>query len=126
MLAAACNRTSSPFDKSEWDKHDQDISERSVRMRKIADQIKGAQGLGNCKTSDHCRVVGLGAKLCGGFNNFLIYSIEDTKEVPLRALVNEFNQEAEEMNRTSLNIGRCGVGAGAVSCIEGRCQVPTP
>src|SRR4051812_12975228 len=58
----------------QWQKYDANMIDLKTKLAAIGSEIQLAQGTTDCKNDQGCRVIGLGAKVCGEFNDFLIYS----------------------------------------------------
>lgn len=108
---------------SDWNRHDSKLKKIEQRKKTLSQQIKSSMGKGVCREDSHCHVVGLGAKVCEGYSNFLVYSSLDTSEPDLLNLVESFNEADEEFNKISVNVFHCGEKAKQVRCHEKRCTV---
>ncbi len=98
-------------------------SDLDVEMKKAADQIKRVRGNGKCVHSKQCKVVGLGAQLCGGYDGYFIYSTLDADEKQLLGLVARFNQRAEELHKTSLMVEHCAPKLRPAHCMKDLCRI---
>ncbi len=104
-----------------WQQHSERLEELDDKMKKLMEQIKTSHGAGRCEASSQCRVIGLGQKTCGGYNNFLIYSTYDANESGLLDEVERYNAAATEFNVTSLQVPHCGVQAQTIKCVHNEC-----
>lgn len=104
-----------------WKAHDSELTKLEEKLQTLADEIRSEHGSGACGSSDECRVLGLGAKVCGGYNDFLIYSVTDVEEQTLLATVREFNNTAEKLNNLSLKVPKCGAPPAPIDCVRKRC-----
>jgi hypothetical protein len=76
-----------------------------------------------CSGGDNCRVVGIGAKPCGGPTEYLIYSLTNTDEKQLTAKVNEYNSLSKAYNEKNPRFSDCKVEpAPTIDCINGVCS----
>ncbi|MGK5082732.1 hypothetical protein WDW37_05445 [Bdellovibrionota bacterium FG-1] len=115
----------SPIKNGDWDKHLEQIHILDDQLKMLAEKIKSNTSSLECEDSSECRVIGLGPKLCEGYNSFLIYSTTGSDEEFLLELVKRFNVISEERNKISFTAERCGVSPAAPYCIRGSCQVIT-
>jgi hypothetical protein len=90
----------------------------------LAGRIKGEAGEGRCHTESDCRVVGLGAKTCGRYRNFLFYSMLDAQVSELEANVAAFNRNQNKLVDMSFVVESCGIAMPSVGCIQGKCLDP--
>ena len=98
-------------------------SDLDTEMKKAADQIKLVRGKGRCVQSKQCKVVGLGAELCGGYDGYFIYSTLDADEKQVLAWVARFNVRAEELHKTSLMVEHCAPKLRVAHCMKDLCRV---
>ncbi|MCT6698390.1 hypothetical protein [Rheinheimera sp. 4Y26] len=87
------------------------------------------QLVGSAKASSvaQCRVVGLGAKPCGGPQSYLVYSAEQGNETELLARVARYNQLVQQHNQQLGLISDCAVvPKPGVVLVEGVCQAGPP
>ena len=115
---AACDRQEL---KKEWANRDQRVKELDVGMSRLAQQIKKDVGPPECTKDSDCRLVGLGAKVCDKYRDFLVYSVAHTEEYKLLPLVNEFNKLAAEQYDLNLSVLTCGKPMAKVMCVDGGC-----
>jgi hypothetical protein len=104
-----------------WGEHRARLDELDSKMKALLAKLKDSHGEGRCDMSSQCKVVGLGAKTCGGYANFLIYSTRDADEPTLLDLVSQFNGVAEEFNTLSLQAAPCGEQPKQIVCINNDC-----
>lgn len=80
-----------------------------------------------CNNIVNCRVIGLGSRPCGGPEEYLAYSIWDTKVDEIGSLAAEYKFLREELHSTSGQAGSCEVLAEpAINCVNARCvKVPS-
>lgn len=107
--------------RAEWKNREAAIDRLDSRLQYLADQIRASQGESRCKRDDQCRVVGLGAKVCGYFKDFLIYSTQDVEESSLLFRVDEFNRSHEKLIDMTLAVNQCGKKAAIIHCVKQRC-----
>ncbi|MCC7440651.1 MAG: hypothetical protein IT285_03395 [Bdellovibrionales bacterium] len=108
-------------DTAEWRARDDEMTKLKELLAGLADQIKSAQGHSVCERDTDCRVVGLGATVCGKKRGFLVYSVRDAVEDKLLPLVEEFNATHARLGDLSLKPNECGVHPSPVKCVSGVC-----
>jgi len=109
--------------KAEWDQWDSAVGNLDSELKGLAQKIRSVQGEGKCEVDTQCRVVGLGARACGLYKDFLVYSVLDTDEPALLELVKELNKKHEKRVDMSLSADNCGKSPAPVHCVENRCAV---
>jgi hypothetical protein len=109
--------------KESWQNRETQISQIESELKNLAEKIKENQGHSRCKQDSDCRVIGLGAKTCGKYKDFLIYSILDANEPTLLELVSKFNELHQKLQDLSLKANRCGTDPLTVHCKEGVCEI---
>lgn len=77
------------------------------RMKELDRSIKEEIGEPRANDLSQCRSIPFGAKACGGPATYLAYSVTRTNEVHLRALIDEFNQNAKKYNQASKILSDC-------------------
>lgn len=98
------------------------LKELDANLKRTTGEIEELQGNSECEFDSDCHVMGLGAKTCGGFLNFLIYSSRDVvDETKLREAVRRYNDLSDEKNRLSYKVLSCGQTPSQIRCIEKRC-----
>ena len=112
-----------PADNTQWNSRDDQIADLDKNMKVLADQIKAAAGSLKCSASDQCQVIGLGQSHCGGYNDFLVYSLSDVDPEELKGIVRNFNALAEKKADLSLAATKCGTQPNTPRCIKNFCQV---
>ena len=80
-----------------------------------------------CNNIVNCRIIGLGSRPCGGPEEYLAYSIWDTRIDEIEGLAAEYNFLREELHITSGQAGSCEVlPQPAINCVNARCvKVPS-
>jgi hypothetical protein len=104
-----------------WLKREQSLDDLDAKLKFVANQIKKVQGQGKCKDSSQCKVVGVGTKTCGLFNDFLIYSVVDADESKLLQYLEEFNRTHEKMSDKVLSVPSCGKNPVPARCNGSTC-----
>ena len=104
-----------------WNAHDQQVERLGLQLKNLANEIKSHQGQSRCKADDDCRVVGLGSRVCNGYQDFLIYSVTDADETILLQKVRAFNSTMSEINNLSINVPNCGESPAPIKCKNGQC-----
>lgn len=87
------------------------------------------QLVGQAKASSvaQCRVVGLGAKPCGGPQSYLVYSAEQGNETELLAKVARYNLLVQQHNQQLELMSDCAVvPKPGVVLVDGVCQAGPP
>ena len=100
-------------------------AEAAARLRQeIAAVVSDASW---CRNIVNCRVVGLGARPCGGPEEYVAFSIWNNTGDELRNLVTEYNLLKEELILDSDVVGTCEVlPKPNADCVHSRCvTVPT-
>ncbi len=70
-----------------------------------------------------CRLIGFGAKPCGGPSSYLLYSMETTDSSALARAVAMYNEAAVRANRESGQMSNCQVETPPTLAVaSGRCQ----
>jgi len=94
-------------------------AEAVVRLR---NEITAAIGEARCRNLVNCRVVGLGARPCGGPEEYVAYSIWSTDREQISILVSEYNLLKEDLMHDSDQAGSCEVlQEPGVDCIRSQC-----
>ncbi|UCD67357.1 MAG: hypothetical protein JSW48_10945 [Betaproteobacteria bacterium] len=80
-----------------------------------------------CRNIVNCRIVGLGARPCGGHEEYVAFSIWNNTGDELRNLVTEYNLLREELILESDGVGICeALPKPNADCVQSRCvTVPT-
>lgn len=110
-------------DKSAWSGHNDKLKIYEENMKDFSTKIKSSFGNGVCDYDYECRVAGLGIQTCGGYSNFIVYSVKDTDESQLLGFVSDFNQANEKFNELSMNVPGCGEKAKTPYCLNNKCTV---
>jgi hypothetical protein len=110
-------------DSKGWNERDQKFQKLDEQMKSLSEEIKFYQGHSSCTSASQCRVVGLGIPTCGGFKDFIIYSLQDAQETVLLEKITAFNEKAKEFSDLSLQAAGCGKKAAKIQCIKGQCNV---
>jgi len=77
-----------------------------------------------CRNIVNCRVIGLGARPCGGPEEYVAFSIWNNTGDELGNLVTEYNLLKEELMLDSDEVGTCEVLAKPnANCAQSRCVV---
>jgi len=98
------------------------IEELRNKVLPLDREIKAIIGAAVCANDNECRVIGYGAKPCGGPGGYLSYSVISTNVTLLEQKVSEFNALGRELNlRTGIASDCAVVPKPGVSCIENRC-----
>lgn len=93
--------------------------EALIRLRA---EIMEMVGDASCRNVVNCRVVGLGARPCGGPDEYVAYSIWRTMSDEFRNLVSEYNLIAEDVVHGSETAGTCVMlEEPAADCVNDHC-----
>ena len=112
--------------KTEWGRWNVAIGDLDSELRSLAQKIQSSQGEGKCETTSQCRIVGLGARTCGLYKDFLVYSVLDVDAPRLMDQIREFNQLHEKRVDMSLSADDCGFKPAEPHCIDKRCLAGGP
>ena len=94
----------------------------AAEAKRLRGEITEAIGDARCRNLVNCRVVGLGARPCGGPEEYVAYSIWDTDREHIDNLVFEYNLLSEDLMLESDMAGACVViPKPGVDCIHDRC-----
>ena len=107
----------------DWEERSLEVKELKASLTSIADYVKTLSGRGACEADNDCHVLGIGAKICGGYNDFLVYSIRDSREEKLLESVKEFNTKAERLNVVSFKVQKCGGKPPPAHCLKNICRL---
>ncbi len=76
-----------------------------------------------CAADSDCKLVGLGARPCGGPDEYRVYSVANGVESKLLSLVSKYNALAKKDNESSGRLGICVVAPKPLfSCVNNLCQ----
>ena len=87
----------------------------------LAPLIKRLAGNGYCREDQECGVIGIGAKICDGYLEFIFYSLRDTDPDGLRSAVTQFNANVTRLNDLSLEVQHCGTNLPDAVCVQNKC-----
>ena len=90
-------------------------------------RIEAARGAAACDTDDQCHTIGVGAKACGGPEQYLAWSSRNDDGTRLRALVAEHSaaRRADDMKRGVVSNCAMALDPGA-TCAAGHCVLRAP
>lgn len=96
-------------------------AEAARRLRReITEMIGDAQ----CRNIVNCRVIGLGFRPCGGYEEYVAYSIWRTQREDLETKAMSFNFLREELVRAEGQAGSCEALPGPnAACINSHCVI---
>jgi hypothetical protein len=101
-------------------------AERSPDDSSLRESIFAQVGKSPCESSSVCRTIPLGAKPCGGPQEYLIYSTSATDSVRLAREVARYNEAEHKRNREEGRMSDCmAVERPRVSCVSGQCRAVT-
>jgi hypothetical protein len=101
------------------------LNEEQLRaeMASIKTEIDSTISI-TCSENSSCKVIAFGAKACGGPLEYLIYSLGDTDESKLIALVDKYNKKNIELNNLTGEPSDCSVVTEPeIECVSGECKV---
>lgn len=107
---------------AQWEKRKARLESLDTRLRALADQIQAVQGESRCERDDQCRIRGIGAKVCGLYKDFIVYSLKDANEPKLLSLLSDFNRLHEKVVDLNLSANQCGENPSPIQCIAGTCE----
>jgi hypothetical protein len=94
----------------------------AAEVQRLRLEITQAIGEARCRNLVNCRVVGLGARPCGGPEEYVAYSIWDTDREHISNLVFEHNLLSEDLMLDSGGAGVCvQLPEPDIDCIHDRC-----
>jgi hypothetical protein len=83
-------------------------------------------GSAACTESSQCHTLALGARACGGPENYLAWSSAHTEAAPLRALAERYNNERRAEIAKSGEMSTCRfIPDPGAQCRAGACQLRT-
>ena len=121
-LSYVWNRSQDQGPHTDWDERTNEVKELKTALKKSADLMKIQAGRGHCEADNDCHSIGIGAKVCGGYNDFIIYSIRDAREEKLLENISDFNTKAERLNVISFKVQKCGEKPPTVHCLKNVCR----
>jgi len=74
------------------------IEEDQMELHRLAAEIENIIGGAQCDDPNNCRVIGFGAKPCGGVLTYLAYSIDRTNTILLKQKVDLYNKKNAAFN----------------------------
>ena len=87
-------------------------------------EVRTLIGDAACTDRSQCRLIGFGAKPCGGPRQYLVYSITYTDSVALTSAIARFNARDAELNRQLHRISDCSlVARPSLVVVDGRCAI---
>ena len=96
--------------------------EDKARLDQMEQEILGLISDLSCNDSTDCKYIGFGAKPCGGFWRYLIYSISNIDTVLLNEKVRTYNEYNKSLNTKYGWISDCSLPPiPNVDCVEGEC-----
>ncbi len=93
----------------------------SSELEKLGVEIKEMISDLSCDNSEQCKSIGFGARGCGGYNQYLLYSTKTTYEVKLDNKAQEYFKLSKKHNEGLVSI--CSIEQARVSeCVRGKCE----
>lgn len=90
--------------------------------QRLRSEIAKLIGEANCRNIVNCRILGLGFRPCGGFEEYVAYSIWETKREDLEIKAMSYNFLREELVAAGQQMGTCEVlPEPRAACINSRC-----
>lgn len=91
------------------------IDNLNVEIKKMADQSQ-------CSADNICYSVGIGAKPCGGFWEYIVYS-DSIDMVPFLTKIETLNELEKEYNEKYSIISDCFIAMppSSIKCVDGKC-----
>lgn len=109
--------------KSEFDQKDKAMADLKTIQQDLVNQMKAVSGEGVCEEDLDCRVANLGVFSCGGYSDYLVYSVKDANPEILNGLVQKFNSNEEKLTNLSMKAAPCGHAIPRSRCEEKRCRI---
>ncbi len=109
-------------DTNRWPERDAKLSRLDDEMKSLSEEIKFYQGHSECTQDSQCRVVGIGAKVCDKYRDFIVYSTQDAQETILLEKISKFNEKANVYTELSMTSNSCGKSSSKIECIKNRCE----
>ena len=122
-LAYVWNQSQDQGPKTDWEERSKEVKDLKTSLKATADRLKTLSGKGLCEADNDCHAIGIGAKICGGYNDFLVYSIRDAREEKLLEVIADFNTKAERLNVVSFRVQKCGTKPPPVQCLKNICRM---
>jgi hypothetical protein len=92
------------------------------KLANLATEIETFAKNKNCSGGDDCKVIGMGAKPCGGFSRYIIYALSKTDEKQLTDKITAYTNLEKELNIKYNRIGTCeALLPPTVDCLNGVC-----
>lgn len=103
-LLTGCQQSSSE------EEHHQSAEQTAI---KTTSQKNQQQQLANlienkgCDQNEQCKIVGLGARPCGGFERYEVYSTQHANQKLVETLANNITQQQKQQNKESGMVSIC-------------------
>jgi hypothetical protein len=95
-----------------------------AELAKVRAEIVKMIGNAPCANLVHCRVLALGARPCGGPDEYLAYSHILMEKDRLENMAADYTLIQEELQRAAGRVGVCTVlPAPRLACVDGRCRI---
>lgn len=96
----------------------------STTMDQLKIRIDSLIGDAACTSQAQCRLIGVGAKACGGPKGYRVYSVGKTDSVALAAVVEQYNAHEKELNQKEGRMSDCSMAPVPTMTVEnGRCVI---
>lgn len=96
----------------------------SANMDQLRSRIDSLIGDAACTSASQCRLIGVGAKACGGPKGYRVYSVGRTDSVALASVVDQYNSREKELGRKEGRLSDCSMAAKPEIRVEnGRCVI---
>jgi len=96
----------------------------AAQLKKLRGEILEMVGGAPCANVVHCRLLALGARLCGGADEYLAYSSRTTDTTMLENKALEYTLIQEDVQAAERVAGVCTVlPEPRLACIGGHCRV---
>ncbi|MCP4706166.1 MAG: hypothetical protein GY865_16325 [candidate division Zixibacteria bacterium] len=102
--------------------HENTQDEDLMELNSLYSQIENIIGDAASDDPANCRVIGIGAKPCGGHWKYKVYSVQDTDTLLLSAIVELHYQKEKAFNHKWGICSDCmAVGPPRLACEDGHC-----
>lgn len=127
LALASCNEKPNAYKTYRGDEGYERIASMpndSAKLRLLGEYIREFVGGPVCTRPNQCRVVTFGAKACGGWTDYVIYSTATTDSIALAELAGEFTRLKIELIPKYWPISDCEIlPRPEVGCVDGRCGI---
>lgn len=103
-------------------KEDVTVVSDDQQLASLATEIETIAKNKTCSGGNDCKVIGMGARPCGGPSRFIIYALSKTDEKQLTEKITAYTNLEKELNIKYNRIGTCEMLIPpTVDCLNGVC-----